>query len=173
MPPELPPHQAQLRGLEQRLLRVRIFVDRVGVERGDPAAGRTGFEPATVSQLHADAVIGWAWSVFRDYNFATNPLGFRGRTVRALAATYPDHVWALDYQFDVTADGRVLNGLAVQEGRVVGLRAPGGKLLSADTQVCSCNNVTRGELCASIRDGKCTIAELKSSTRAGTPAARQ
>jgi glutamate/tyrosine decarboxylase-like PLP-dependent enzyme len=36
--------------------------------------------------LHADAVIGWAWSVFRDYPFAENPLGFRGRTVRALAA---------------------------------------------------------------------------------------
>jgi glutamate/tyrosine decarboxylase-like PLP-dependent enzyme len=36
--------------------------------------------------LHADAVIGWAWSVFRDYNFAINSLGFRGRTVRALAA---------------------------------------------------------------------------------------
>lgn len=36
--------------------------------------------------LHADAVIGWAWSVFSDYNFAANPLGFRGRTVRALAA---------------------------------------------------------------------------------------
>ncbi|MCC6494327.1 MAG: aspartate aminotransferase family protein, partial [Pirellulales bacterium] len=36
--------------------------------------------------LHADSVIGWAWSVFRDYPFAENPLGFRGRTVRALAA---------------------------------------------------------------------------------------
>src|SRR5262249_1145532 len=36
--------------------------------------------------IHADAVIGWAWSVFDDYPFATNPLGFRGRTVRALAA---------------------------------------------------------------------------------------
>src|SRR5262245_5354336 len=36
--------------------------------------------------IHADAVIGWAWSVFSDYSFAENPLGFRGRTVRALAA---------------------------------------------------------------------------------------
>jgi glutamate/tyrosine decarboxylase-like PLP-dependent enzyme len=36
--------------------------------------------------IHADAVIGWAWSVFRDYDFAENPLGFRGRTVQALAA---------------------------------------------------------------------------------------
>jgi glutamate/tyrosine decarboxylase-like PLP-dependent enzyme len=36
--------------------------------------------------IHADSVIGWAWSVFDDYDFAANPLGFRGRTVRALAA---------------------------------------------------------------------------------------
>ena len=36
--------------------------------------------------LHADAVIGWAWSVFRDYDFTENRLEFRPRTVRALAA---------------------------------------------------------------------------------------
>lgn len=35
--------------------------------------------------VHADAVIGWAWSTFNDYDFEANPLGFRGRTVRALA----------------------------------------------------------------------------------------
>jgi glutamate/tyrosine decarboxylase-like PLP-dependent enzyme len=35
--------------------------------------------------VHADAVIGWAWSVFNDYDFEDNPLGFRPRTVRALA----------------------------------------------------------------------------------------
>ncbi|MBL9123722.1 MAG: aspartate aminotransferase family protein, partial [Planctomycetaceae bacterium] len=39
--------------------------------------------------VHADAVIGWAWSVFQDYDFEENPLGFRGRTVRSLAAA--DH----------------------------------------------------------------------------------
>ena len=37
-------------------------------------------------QVHADAVIGWAWSVFNEYDFEANPLGFRPRTVRALAA---------------------------------------------------------------------------------------
>jgi L-2,4-diaminobutyrate decarboxylase len=36
--------------------------------------------------IHADAVIGWAWSVFNDYDYLRNSLGFRGRTVRALAA---------------------------------------------------------------------------------------
>ena len=35
--------------------------------------------------VHADAVIGWAWSTFNDYDFEENRLGFRPRTVRALA----------------------------------------------------------------------------------------
>ena len=34
--------------------------------------------------VHADAVIGWAWSVFRDYDFDENPLGFHARTLRSL-----------------------------------------------------------------------------------------
>lgn len=38
-----------------------------------------------VPHIHADAVIGWAWSVFNDYDFNENALGFRGRTRRALA----------------------------------------------------------------------------------------
>jgi glutamate/tyrosine decarboxylase-like PLP-dependent enzyme len=41
-----------------------------------------------VPHVHADAVIGWAWSVFNDYDFVANPLGFRGRTVRALAGAH-------------------------------------------------------------------------------------
>ena len=35
--------------------------------------------------VHADAVIGWAWSVFNNYDLEGNPLEFRPRTVRALA----------------------------------------------------------------------------------------
>jgi len=34
--------------------------------------------------IHADAVIGWVWSVFKDYDFAGNPLGFHARTQRSL-----------------------------------------------------------------------------------------
>ena len=34
--------------------------------------------------LHADAVIGWPWLVFQDYDFDLNPLGFHARTLRAL-----------------------------------------------------------------------------------------
>jgi len=43
------------------------------------------YKLAYVPHIHADAVIGWAWSVFNDYDFEVNPLGFRPRTVRALA----------------------------------------------------------------------------------------
>jgi len=41
-----------------------------------------------VPHIHADAVVGWAWSVFNDYDFKNNPLGFRGRTLRALAGVH-------------------------------------------------------------------------------------
>ena len=37
-----------------------------------------------VPHVHADAVIGWAWAVFRDYDFEDNPLGFHARTLRSL-----------------------------------------------------------------------------------------
>ena len=43
------------------------------------------FQLSYVPHIHADAVIGWAWSVFTDYLFEVNPLGFRPRTLRALA----------------------------------------------------------------------------------------
>jgi glutamate/tyrosine decarboxylase-like PLP-dependent enzyme len=34
--------------------------------------------------IHADAVIGWVWAVFRDYDFKANPLGFHPRTLGSL-----------------------------------------------------------------------------------------
>jgi L-2,4-diaminobutyrate decarboxylase len=37
--------------------------------------------------VHADAVIGWAWSVFNDYDFELNPLGFSDRTTHLLMRT--------------------------------------------------------------------------------------
>lgn len=40
-----------------------------------------------VPHLHADAVIGWAWSVFNDYDFTINPLQFDSATAARLAAT--------------------------------------------------------------------------------------
>jgi glutamate/tyrosine decarboxylase-like PLP-dependent enzyme len=46
------------------------------------------FQLDYVPHLHADAVIGWAWSVFREYDFTENALGFPDRTLRALAGTH-------------------------------------------------------------------------------------
>ncbi len=37
--------------------------------------------------VHADAVIGWIWAVFNDYNFKVNPLGFKERTLKSLQVT--------------------------------------------------------------------------------------
>ena len=79
--------------------------------RSRPGGGRTGNERALESgpgravgdaagvvvpangavvpeHVHADAVIGWPWSVFNDYDFEANSLGFRPRTVHA-QVTYP------------------------------------------------------------------------------------
>ncbi|QDU30715.1 L-2,4-diaminobutyrate decarboxylase [Anatilimnocola aggregata] len=61
----------------------------------DDLAGIYGLRERLIDELkldyrphiHADAVIGWAWAVFNDYDFSANTLGFRGRTLRALAAT--------------------------------------------------------------------------------------
>jgi putative transposase len=42
-----------------------------------------------------------------------------------LAAEYPNHVWALDYQFDQTTDGRVRKLLDVVDEHPRGPRHPG------------------------------------------------
>lgn len=57
------------------LEQIREIVDRLADEHA------LEYRP----HIHADAVIGWAWSVFNDYDFENNPLGFRARTIRALA----------------------------------------------------------------------------------------
>ncbi|HEY2449757.1 MAG TPA: nitrite reductase large subunit NirB, partial [Mycobacterium sp.] len=62
-------------------------------------------------------------------------------------------------------------------GDPVSLIAPAGSgggsaigvgALPADAQICSCNDVTKGALCAAIADGACTVADLKGCTKAGT-----
>jgi len=49
-----------------------------------------------------------------------------------------------------------------------GAAAGGVDDLDDSAQVCSCNNVSKGKLCAAIAGGVCTIGELKSCTKAGT-----
>jgi nitrite reductase (NADH) large subunit len=71
----------------------------------------------------------------------------------------------------------MLNGIALPEApeflilpQSDGQARPG---LGADAlpdaaQICSCNNVSKGQLCAAVGEGATTIGELKSCTKAGT-----
>ena len=44
-----------------------------------------------------------------------------------------------------------------------------GSDLSNDTQICSCHNVTKGDVCTVVKDGTCkSIGDVKSCTKAGT-----
>ncbi|HEX2677179.1 MAG TPA: nitrite reductase large subunit NirB, partial [Polyangiales bacterium] len=52
-------------------------------------------------------------------------------------------------------------------GKRGGGSADGASLLDDSSQVCSCNNVSKGDLCVKIKDGVCSLGELKSCTRAG------
>ncbi len=55
------------------------------------------------------------------------------------------------------------------EELILGKRGGGAQVtLDDDAQVCSCNNVSKGDLCSKIREGVCSMADLKACTRAGT-----
>jgi nitrite reductase (NAD(P)H) len=45
----------------------------------------------------------------------------------------------------------------------------GGDDLDDDTQICSCHNVTKGDVVNAVKDGTCkSIGDVKSCTKAGT-----
>jgi glutamate/tyrosine decarboxylase-like PLP-dependent enzyme len=48
----------------------------------DELAAKHGLEHPP--HIHADSVIGWAWAVFRDYDFEENALGFQPRTLLSI-----------------------------------------------------------------------------------------
>ena len=52
---------------------------------------------------------------------------------------------------------------------ILGKRGGGGVQLELDdsAQVCSCNNVSKGQLCEQVQAGACTAGELKTLTKAG------
>ena len=54
------------------------------------------------------------------------------------------------------------------EELIFGPREGGERTLSDSAQVCSCNNVSKREICGAIREGACTLLDLKTKTRAGT-----
>ncbi len=69
-----------------------------------------------------------------------------------------------------------LNGIALpEEPEFLILPASDGKAkpglgveaLPDGAQICSCNNVSKGRICAAVGEGACTIAEMKACTKAG------
>ncbi|RYF20005.1 MAG: nitrite reductase (NAD(P)H), partial [Comamonadaceae bacterium] len=53
-----------------------------------------------------------------------------------------------------SSDGKARPGLGVDA-------------LPDTAQICSCNSVSKGQICAAVGDGVCTIAEMKACTKAG------
>ncbi|KQR50364.1 nitrite reductase large subunit NirB [Acidovorax sp. Leaf160] len=53
-----------------------------------------------------------------------------------------------------SSDGKAKPGLGVEA-------------LPDTAQICSCNNVSKGQICSAVGDGACTIAEMKACTKAG------
>ena len=53
-----------------------------------------------------------------------------------------------------SSDGKARPGLGVDA-------------LPDSAQICSCNSVSKGQICAAVGDGACTIADLKACTKAG------
>jgi len=53
---------------------------------------------------------------------------------------------------------------------ILGSRSGGGVQLELDdsAQVCSCNNVSKGQLCEKVQAGLCAVGDLKAATKAGT-----
>jgi nitrite reductase (NADH) large subunit len=111
----------------------------------------------------------------------------------AKSITYEDPFTGVYKKLVFSLDGRlllggILVGDATDYGTLLALCKSGqplsmkpGELLigsSSDTgvkvdlgdeaQICSCNNVSRGDICSAIRGGSCTLDELKKCTKAGT-----
>lgn len=70
-----------------------------------------------------------------------------------------------------------LNGIALpEEPEFLILPSSDGKAkpglgvdaLPDSAQICSCNNVTKGQICAAVGQGVCTIGDLKACTKAGS-----
>jgi nitrite reductase (NADH) large subunit len=58
---------------------------------------------------------------------------------------------------------------AAPEELLFGAREGKSKLtLSDSAQICSCNNVSKGQVCKAVRSGICNLSDLKKATKAGT-----
>jgi len=119
-----------------------------------------------------------------------------GATPGALSYTYTDEVAETYKKLVVSADkkhllGAVLVGEAEAYGTLLQLMlnkmdlpanpesfilpasdgaapAMGADALPDSAQICSCNSVSKGDICSAIEAGACEIGDLKAATKAGT-----
>ncbi len=121
--------------------------------------------------------------------------GVEANPISVKALTYKDPFQSVYKKYLFTADGKYLVGgmmigdtkdyvkLVPMVKNKKALEIPPSRLilgaskegdddanqLPSDTQLCSCHNVSKGDLAKVIRDGSCTsIGDLKSCTKAGT-----
>jgi nitrite reductase (NAD(P)H) len=121
------------------------------------------------------------------------PKGYKGKTVKSIV--FEDPIEGNYSKLIFTYDGKYLLGgilvgdtkqftkfAAIVKNRkpleatpsefIIGLTGEDGDnvdMLSDDTQVCSCHNISKGNLVEKVRDGTCTsVSELKTCTKAGT-----
>ncbi|TBO34166.1 nitrite reductase large subunit [Aquabacterium lacunae] len=119
-----------------------------------------------------------------------------GKTAGCRSFQYIDEVKQVYKKIVVSADGRqllgavlvgnadeygtllqmALNGIALpDEPEFLILPSSDGKAkpglgpdaLPDSAQICSCNNVTKGQICAAVAEGTCTIGDMKACTKAG------
>ncbi len=119
-----------------------------------------------------------------------------GRTPKSRSCQYVDELRQIYKKIVISEDGKqllgaVLIGDATEYGTLLqmalnGITLPaepeflifpssdgkakpglGVEALPDTAQICSCNNVTKGAICAAVGEGACTIGELKACTKAG------
>ncbi|GII00010.1 nitrite reductase large subunit NirB [Planobispora takensis] len=148
----------------------------------------------TMAEVAADRILGGGAAFARaDMSTKLKLLGVEvaqfGAMDGALDVTFMDPVTGVYQKLFVSDDARtLLGGICVGDAApyntlkpFVGRELPGspGELLFTggpsnmdlpdDAQVCSCNNVTKGQICSAIADkGLTDVAGIKSCTRAGT-----
>ncbi len=118
---------------------------------------------------------------------------FEGDAEVAKTITFEDPIAGVYKKLYVTSDGKhLLGGMLVGDAsdytRLLSLSRSGKPLtgpasellvgksqadisaaeLDDDCQICSCNNVSKGELCQAVQNGSTTVGELKKCTKAGS-----
>ena len=155
-----------------------VVVDTL-VRGGDSSASFTGADMSTKLKL-----LGVDVASFGDA---------QGTTEGALELVYADDVAGIYKKLVISEDGtRLLGGVLVGDASAYGLLRPmvasgmalpenpeelilpsksgsvGGIALPAEAQICSCNNVTKGEIEQCVADGAASASDVTKLTKAGS-----